>query len=70
MEKLYHAQNNEIAHYSDYPEDRFVWATGYLEAQEKLKEKLDSEEMNWDIDDFEIYEVVDEDGEVVERETK
>ena len=63
--KLYHAQNNEVAHYSDHPEDRFIWANGSLEARDKLKKILDEEEMEWNIDEFEIYEVVSEDGDVV-----
>lgn len=65
--KLYHAQNYEISHYTDYPEDRFVWADGSLEARDKLKKILDAEENDWDIDAFEFFEVRDEDGELVER---
>lgn len=68
-ETLYHFQNNEVAHYSDYPEDRFIWATGLLEAVEKLKEELAEEEMRWDIDDFEGYEVY-AGGEKVIRKVK
>ena len=64
---LYHAQNNEIAHRSDYPEDRFVWANSLEEAVDKLKAILDEEEMKWDIDEFEFYEVVDEDGNIVKK---
>lgn len=67
MEILYHAQNNEITHYSDYTEDRFIWATGALEARDKLKTILDAEDMDWNIDDFEIFEVTDEDGELIKR---
>ena len=70
MEALYHFQNNEVAHYSDYPEDRFIWATGLLEASAKLKAILDQEEIEWDIDEFEGYEVYDEDGNKVQREIK
>jgi hypothetical protein len=68
-ETLYHFQNNEIAHYSDYPEDRFVWATGLLEAVEKLKQELAEDEIEWDIDDFEGYEVYAE-GEKITRKVK
>lgn len=68
-ETLYHFQNNEVAHYSDYPEDRFVWATGLLEAVEKLKEELADEEIDWNVDDFEGYEVYAE-GEKVTRKVK
>lgn len=68
-ETLYHFQNNEVAHYSDYPEDRFVWASGLLEAVEKLKEELADEEIDWNVDDFEGYEVYAE-GEKVTRKVK
>ena len=69
-ETLYHFQNNEIAHYGDgYPEDRFVWATGLLEAVEKLKQELAEDEIEWDIDDFEGYEVYAE-GEKITRKVK
>lgn len=70
MEKLYHCQNMEIAHYSEDPEDRFVWATGELEAREKLKESLDQDDIEWDIDEFKIWEIYDEDGNKVERKAK
>lgn len=62
---LYHAQNNEAAHYRDYPEDRFVWAHSLEEAVDKLKAKLDTEETEWDIDEFEFYAVATDDGEIV-----
>lgn len=69
IETLYHFQNLNIMHYSDDPEDRFVWGTGLLEARDKLKQELDEEEMDWDIDDFEGWEVY-ADGEKVQREVK
>lgn len=70
MLMLYHAQNNEIAHRSDYPEDRFVWAHSLEEAVDKLKAILDAEEKEWDIDEFEFYEVVADDGEIVMKGEK
>lgn len=70
METLYHCQNKEIAYDSDYPEDRFIWATGELEARDKLKASLDQEDMEWDIDEFEIWVIYDEDGNKVERKKK
>ncbi len=69
IETLYHFQNLNIMQYSDDPEDRFVWGTGLLEARDKLKQELDEEEMDWDIDDFEGWEVY-ADGEKVQREVK
>ena len=67
VERLYHCQNLDIGHYSDAPEDRFVWATGALEARDKLKSILDDEEIDWNIDDFEFWEIRDEDGNLIER---
>lgn len=72
MKKLYHLQNLEIMHYSDAPEDRFVWAEGWQEARDILKEILEQEKeetgIEWDIDDFEVWEVSAENGGLVEKE--
>ena len=72
MKKLYHLQNLDVAHYSDTPEDRFVWAEGWQEARDILKEILEQEKedtgIEWDIDDFEVWEVSAENGGLVEKE--
>ncbi len=72
MKKLYHLQNLEIMHYSDVPEDRFVWAEGWQEARDILEGILEQEKedtgIGWDIDDFEVWEVSAENGGLVEKE--
>ena len=72
MKRLYYALNTEIAHYSDSPELRFVWADGITDAEKLLKEYLDDETavtgIEWDINDFEIYPVLPENSGYVERD--
>jgi hypothetical protein len=72
MKRLYYALNTEIAHYSDSPELRFVWADGVVDAKNLLKGFLDDETeasgIEWDINDFEIYPVLPENSGYVERD--
>lgn len=71
MKRLYYGLNTEIAHYSDSPELRFVWADGITDARDILKAYLDDETVStgieWDIHDFDIYPVLPENSGYVEK---